>query len=82
VSTQLPMLPDPNGEQKPFNVQVRIILQWLMNAISKRIESGGTVVRMVLRDKPSNPRDGEVYFNSVDKHGYMWDGTAWKQIDN
>lgn len=31
---------------------------------------------------PSSPAEGDIYFNSSDHHLYVWNGTAWKQLDN
>lgn len=27
---------------------------------------------------PSNPKEGQIYYNSVDKNFYRYDGTSWK----
>jgi hypothetical protein len=30
---------------------------------------------------PASPKEGQIYFNSTDKHFYGWNGTVWKQLD-
>jgi hypothetical protein len=30
---------------------------------------------------PASPKEGQIYFNSTDKHFYGWNGTEWKQLD-
>jgi hypothetical protein len=31
---------------------------------------------------PENPTEGQYYFNTTDKHAYLWSGTEWLQLDN
>jgi len=31
---------------------------------------------------PENPKLGQIYFNSAEKHFYGWSGTEWLQLDN
>lgn len=31
---------------------------------------------------PTNPVEGQVYYNTASKHFFGWNGTAWKQLDN
>ena len=33
-----------------------------------------------LASAPSNPVTGQIYYNTTDNKGYMWDGTVWKDI--
>lgn len=33
-------------------------------------------------DRPDSPGEGRVYQDSTDHHLYVWNGTAWKQLDN
>jgi hypothetical protein len=30
---------------------------------------------------PSSPKEGQIYFNSTNKHFYGWNGSEWKQLD-
>jgi hypothetical protein len=30
---------------------------------------------------PASPTEGDIYFNSSDKHFYGWNGSEWKQLD-
>ena len=30
---------------------------------------------------PASPKEGQIYFNSTDKHFYGWNGTEWKRLD-
>ena len=31
---------------------------------------------------PDNPTEGQYYFNTTDKHAYLWNSVAWVQLDN
>ena len=31
---------------------------------------------------PENPRLGQIYFNTIGKHFYGWNGSEWLQLDN
>ena len=33
-----------------------------------------------LATAPSNPVVGQIYFNTTDKTGYIYDGTTWRDI--
>jgi hypothetical protein len=30
---------------------------------------------------PASPTEGQIYFNSTDKHFYGWNGSEWKKLD-
>ena len=47
----------------------------------------GTVVRasrieLTPTSQPLNPVEGWIYADQTDHHVYLWNGSAWKQIDN
>lgn len=35
-----------------------------------------------LSTAPSNPKEGQIYYNTMDKTYYGWDGTKWKDLGN
>jgi hypothetical protein len=32
-------------------------------------------------DAPVTPKEGQIYFNTTDKHAYLWNGAEWVQLD-
>lgn len=41
---------------------------------------GDTIFNPMAR--PSGPANGQIYYDTSDKHLYLYNGTAWKQLDN
>jgi hypothetical protein len=32
-------------------------------------------------EAPVTPKEGQIYFNTTDKHAYLWNGAEWVQLD-
>jgi len=46
------------------------------------LQVAGGGLRLVGGAAPSSPAEGNIYFNSTNKHFYGYNGTAWVQLDN
>jgi hypothetical protein len=50
------------------------------------VEAQGNIASAALRlvgaAQPSSVVEGQIYYNSTDKHFYGYNGTTWKQLDN
>jgi hypothetical protein len=51
------------------------------NAGATRNPDSASGVSNVSSTAPSSPKEGQIYFNSTDKHFYGWNGSEWKQLD-
>lgn len=52
------------------------------NAVSSTPSSSDSLSNAVLEPAaPASPKEGQIYFNSTDKHFYGWNGSEWKQLD-
>ncbi len=52
------------------------------NAVSPTASSGNSLSNASPEaTSPSAPKEGQLYFNTTDKHFYGWNGTEWKQLD-
>lgn len=51
------------------------------NAGGTKNTNGASGVSSVAASAPVSPKEGQIYFNSTDKHFYGWNGTVWKQLD-
>lgn len=51
------------------------------NAGGTKNTNGASGVSSVEPSAPASPKEGQIYFNSTDKHFYGWNGTEWKQLD-
>jgi hypothetical protein len=52
------------------------------NAVSSTPSSSNSLSNAVLEPAaPASPKEGQIYFNSTDKHFYGWNGSEWKQLD-
>ena len=38
-------------------------------------------INSVAASAPASPKEGQIYFNSTEKHFYGWNGSEWKQLD-
>ena len=52
---------------KQFLTDINLEKNQLQNAVLHPLSSA-----------PSSPKEGQIYYNSVDKNFYRYDGTAWK----
>ena len=39
-------------------------------------------IRITAASAPGSPAEGQIYYNTTDKKAYMWNGTAWKALNN
>jgi hypothetical protein len=51
------------------------------NAGGTKNADGAIGTSSVAATAPSSPKEGQIYFNSTDKHFYGWNGIEWKQLD-
>jgi hypothetical protein len=52
------------------------------NAVPPAASNGDTLSKASPEPTaPSSPKEGQIFFNSTDKHFYGWNGTDWKQLD-
>lgn len=46
------------------------------------VTQAGSIRLTPLSAAPASPAEGEIYHNSTNHHLYVWNGAAWKQVDN
>ena len=56
---------------KKFLTDLNLSQNELLNAVMQNLTTA-----------PSNPKVGQLYYNTTDKIMYQWDGTAWKPVGN
>lgn len=56
---------------KKFLTDLNLSQNELLNAVMQNLSTA-----------PSNPKVGQLYYNTTDKIMYQWDGTAWKPVGN
>jgi len=50
--------------------------------VSSAVEAKNSENHFPLKDAPpDNPTEGQYYFNTTDKHAYLWNSVAWVQLD-
>jgi hypothetical protein len=50
-------------------------------AAASQPQGGGTPQAAQAATAPAAPTEGQIYFNTTDKHFYGWNGIEWKQLD-
>ena len=51
------------------------------NSGAARNPDAASGVSNVSATAPASPKEGQIYFNTSDKHFYGWNGAEWKQLD-
>lgn len=77
-----PPLPNTKGPQQAFNEQTRVCLVDLQQSADKTVSRTETSGLMQAASHPPHPTGVFIYFNTTDKHIYLYNGTEFKQLDN